>query len=178
MKRVRIWLGVFAAVVVQAALVPALFPRLVVPDIVFCTAAVAAIVGGPLPGLVVASVGGLMQDALTGVFIGANAGADMAVAAAIGVIQSELFKESLLTPAVAVGLGSIARELIYVFIIWSFGASVDAGRAVFVVLPWVSMMNCALGVLIYRWYYLAPRQHDEAGQEERARRRPGPSIWS
>ena len=26
MKRVRIWLGVFAAVVVQAALVPALFP--------------------------------------------------------------------------------------------------------------------------------------------------------
>ncbi|OPZ64844.1 MAG: hypothetical protein BWY85_00941 [Firmicutes bacterium ADurb.Bin506] len=100
------------------------------------------------------------------------------MAAAIGVIQSELFKESLLTPAVAVGLGSIARELIYVFIIWSFGASVDAGRAVFVVLPWVSMMNCALGVLIYRWYYLAPRQHDEAGQEERARRRPGPSIWS
>lgn len=178
MKHIRIGLGMFAAVVVQAALVPALFPRLVVPDMVFCAAAVAAIVGGPLPGLAVASIGGLMQDALTGVFIGANAGADMAVAAAIGVIQPELFKESLLTPAAVVGVGSVARELIYAFIIWSFGASVDVGRAVFVVLPWVSMMNCALGVLIYRWYYLAPRRQSETGQAERVRRRSGPSIWS
>ncbi len=178
MRHVRILLGMFVAVVVQAALVPALFPRLVVPDIVFCAAAVAAILGGPLPGVAVATVGGLMQDALTGAFIGANAGADMAVAAAIGVVQPELFKESLLTPAAAVGLGSVARELIYAFIIWSFGASVDVGRAVFVVLPWASIMNCVLGVLIYKWYYLAPREPLEPGRAEPVRRRSGPSAWS
>ena len=164
MKRLRICLGILVALVFQAAVVPALFPRWIVPDVVFCASAVAAITGGAAVGVLVALVGGLMQDALTGAFIGANAGADMAVAAAIGMIQPELFKESLLTPAAVIGLGSIARELVYIFVIWSFGAAVDMGRALFVVLPGVTVMNCVTGVLIYRWYYLVPRARLEAGR--------------
>ena len=47
MKRLRICLGILVALVFQAAVVPALFPRWIVPDVVFCASAVAAITGVP-----------------------------------------------------------------------------------------------------------------------------------
>lgn len=168
MKYLKNGLVIYLALLFQASVIPALFPRWVVPDIVFCLSAVAAIVGGSVPGVIVGAVGGLMQDALTGSFVGANAGANMALAAAIGIIEPELFKESLLTPAAVVGMGGVVRELLYMFMIGSFGASVDIGRAVFVVLPWTTALNCCAGILVYRMYYLAPLE----------RQRSSPAVWS
>jgi len=47
-------------------------------------------------------------------------GANMAVAAMIGLVEPQLFKENLVTPAVIVGAGTVIREVIYLFVIWSF----------------------------------------------------------
>ncbi len=119
-----------------------------------------AIASGGSRGLALAAVGGLIKDGLTGAFVGANAGADMAAVALIGIVEPQLFKESLLTPAVVIGVATWVREAVYMFSIGSFGARVDLQRALYVVLPWLTALNCCAGVLIYRWTYLVPRERE------------------
>ncbi|MEA4883092.1 MAG: rod shape-determining protein MreD [Clostridia bacterium] len=158
MRKLLAPLCLFAALVVQAAVFPVLLPGWILPDLVFCVAALTSIIGGFGPGLAAAAVGGLLQDAVTGVFIGANAGADMAAAAIIGFAEPKLFKENLITPAVMVGLGTIVRELVYLFLAGSFGARIFLARAALEVIPWMIALNCCVSALLYRWVYLAPRE--------------------
>ena len=82
----------------------------------------------------------------------------MAAAAMIGVVEPQLFKESLLTPAVVIAVATWVREAVYMFSIGSFGARVDVQRAIYVVAPWLTALNCCAGVFIYRWIYLLPRE--------------------
>ncbi|MDD2201583.1 MAG: rod shape-determining protein MreD [Firmicutes bacterium] len=163
LKNLWIVLGIFAALLLQAAVLPVLFPRWVVPDLVFCFSAVVSIIAGTGPGVAVALLGGLCQDALTGTFIGASAGANMAVAGMIGFVEPQLFKENLVTPAVIVGAGTVIREAIYIFVIWSFGAGIDLVRAFGVVIPWITVLNCCTGALLHRWMYLLPRERERSG---------------
>ena len=66
--------------------------------------------------------------------------------------------ESLLTPAVVIGVATWVREAVYMFAIGSFGARVDVQRAVYVLVPWLTALNCCAGAFIYRWIYLIPRE--------------------
>jgi len=158
MKHARVIVTLFASVLLQAAVIPALLPGVVVPDLVFCLSAAVAIAAGGSPGVALAAVGGLIKDGLTGAYIGANAGADMAAAAMIGIVEPQLFKESLLTPAVVIAVATWVREAVYMFSIGSFGAQVDVQRAIYVVAPWLTALNCCAGVFVYRWIYLLPRE--------------------
>ncbi len=158
MNLARVVVALLVAVLLQCAAIPALFPGIILPDLVFCLSSAVAIALGGGYGVALAAVGGLIKDGLTGAFLGANAGADMATAAIIGFVEPQLFKESLLTPAVVIGLATWAREAVYMFSIGSFGARVDLQRAALVVLPWLTALNCCAGVVIYRWMYLLPRK--------------------
>ena len=158
MKQARVIVALFVSVLLQTAVIPALLPGVVVPDFVFCLSAVVAIAAGGGPGVALAAFGGLIKDGLTGAFIGANAGADMVAAVLIGLVEPQLFKESLLTPAVVIGAATWAREAVYMFSIGSFGARVDVQRAIYVVAPWLTALNICAGVLIYWWIYLVPRE--------------------
>lgn len=162
MKPARVVAALFIATLLQCAVIPAFFPGLVIPDLVFCLSCAVAIAAGGGYGTALAAVGGLIKDGLTGAFLGANAGADMAAAAIIGLVEPQLFKESLLTPAVVVGVATWAREAVYMFCIGSFGARVVLQRAALVVLPWLTALNCCAGVFIYRWLYLLPRERGRA----------------
>jgi len=158
MKQARVVAALFVSVLLQTAVIPALLPGVIVPDFVFCLSAAVAIAAGGGQGVALAAVGGLIKYGLTGAFVGANAGADMAAAALIGIVEPQLFKESLLTPAVVIGVATWVREAVYMFAIGSFGARVDVQRAVYVLVPWLTALNCCAGVLIYRWIYLHPRE--------------------
>ncbi|MCR4426568.1 MAG: rod shape-determining protein MreD [Firmicutes bacterium] len=155
----RIWVppALFAALTIQAAVWPSLFPGKVRPDLVLVLAIVVSLTRGTVAGVVTALVGGLFQDAMTGQFIGANAGADMAVAALVGFWEPRLFRENLFTPGVVIVAGTVLREAIYLFIVGSFGAHVDLGRAVLVVMPWMASLNCVAGIWLYHRVYLRPR---------------------
>ena len=61
--------------------------------------------------MALAAVGGLIKDGLTGAFVGAGVGADMA-AAVVGIVEPQLFKESLLTPAVVIAVATWVREAV------------------------------------------------------------------
>ncbi|HOB41889.1 MAG TPA: rod shape-determining protein MreD [Bacillota bacterium] len=160
LNRLHIALGMFVALLLQAAVFPVLFPRWVVPDLVFCFSAVMSIIEGTGPGVVLAAIGGLCQDALSGTFMGASAGANMAAAWIIGLVEPQLFKENLITPVVIVGAGTVIREVIYTFVIWSFGAGIDWARAFGTVIPWVAVLNCCAGALLHYWIYLRPRDRE------------------
>ena len=162
LKNLSVAFGVFAALLLQSAVFPVLCPRWAVPDLVFCFSAVVSIIAGTGPGVAVALLGGLCQDALTGTFIGASAGANMAVAAMIGLVEPQLFKENLVTPAVIVGAGTVIREVIYLFVIWSFGAGIDWVRAFGVVIPWITVLICCTVALLHRWMYLLPRDRERS----------------
>lgn len=160
LSKLSIGLGMFVALLLQAAVFPVIFPRWAVPDLVFCFSAVVSIIAGAGPGVAVAALGGLCQDALTGTFIGASAGANMAAAGIIGLVEPQLFKENLVTPAVIVGAGTVIREAVYTFVIWSFGAGINWVRAFGVVIPWVALLNCCAGALLHYWMYLLPRERE------------------
>ena len=54
----------------------------------------------------------------------------MAVAAMIGLVEPQLFKENLVTPAVIVGAGTVIREVIYSLSFGHLGpASIGLGRS-------------------------------------------------
>ena len=162
MRRARIVAALFISMLLQSAVIPALFPGLAIPDFVFCLSSVVAIAFGGGRGMALAALGGLIKDGLTGAFLGAHAGADMAAVALIGLVEPQLYKESLLTPAVVTGAATWVREAVYMFLIGSFGARVDLSRAVVVALPWLTALNCCAGVLLYRWTYLLPRERESA----------------
>ena len=80
MKQARVVAALFVSVLLQTAVIPALLPGVIVPDFVFGLSAAVAIAAGGGQGVALAAVGGLIKDGLTGAFVGANAGADMAAA--------------------------------------------------------------------------------------------------
>ena len=66
MKRARVIVALFVSVLLQTAVIPALLPGIVVPDLVFCLSAAVAIAAGGGPGVALAAAGGLIKDGLTG----------------------------------------------------------------------------------------------------------------
>lgn len=95
-------------------------------------------------------VSGLLQDVLIGQFIGLYAGTYLLMAILVGFLTRRLYKENLLVRFVAIFLGTVLGQILYLSGAASFGLSNSWSWGLWSAILGTGFFNGMIGVLLYR----------------------------
>lgn len=130
----------FGALLLQAAFFPAYTLFGARPDLVTLLVVLFGLFWGPRTGAFLGGVGGLAVDLLTGRLVGLGALTRATIGLAGGLVGQRVFSENWLVPVVAVLVGTVAEQVLYVA-----GASIYGLPA-----PWTE--SFFLSALATGWY--------------------------
>lgn len=139
-------------VVLTAVFQTAFFPHLgfgVKPDLLLIIVLSFSLVGGTRSGTTAGIFIGLVQDLLSGGFIGLNALTKSLVGFLVGVVEKNIFHDALLVPALAVFGGTIVNEVVYLLIVHSFDQRFAIFPPLFARLLPLAFFNALLAPLFY-----------------------------
>jgi rod shape-determining protein MreD len=91
------------------------------PDLVLIVVIMTGLLRGHQIGAGVGLGAGLLQDVLTGQFVGANALTKMCTGHIIGLTEGKFFKENLFIPMIMMAVGTIGNELLFWLVLYLFG---------------------------------------------------------
>ncbi|HEX2953343.1 MAG TPA: rod shape-determining protein MreD [Bacillota bacterium] len=114
-------LGIVVAFTIQTAIAPILSPFGLIPDLILLLVISIALLKGPVVGMGIGLVGGLLTDCLAGGIIGVHAMAKMVIGLSCGLMEKTIFKDNFLVPSVTVWIGTLVHDLIIGLIYSSFG---------------------------------------------------------
>lgn len=93
---------------------------------------------------------GLLQDLLVGKFIGLYAGTYLLMAIFVGFITKRLYKENLLVRFLALFMGTVVGQLLYLSGAASFGAPRPLSWTVWSAILGTGVINGFIGAFLYR----------------------------
>jgi rod shape-determining protein MreD len=144
---------VVAAVLLQTTVFQSLRVAGVSPNLILVLVVFFAISNGPRHGAVLGFVGGLVQDLLSGFYLGMNALSMALTGYIVGLGHHTLFRESPWIMAVITFVASLGAETVNYLLLLSLGVTILPGNAFFGVIIPVAVYNSAVAVLAYRRYY-------------------------
>jgi rod shape-determining protein MreD len=165
-KATRVLLTVVLAIVVQMALARYAVGGRWVFDLVLVGVVYAGVYWGPVAGMCAGTLGGLMQDALSGDVIGVGGFAKTAAGFAAGLAGGQLVVGGTMTRVATVAVASVGHRLIIIGLV----AAVDQDwRGV----PWSpllmeTLLNATAGFVSFQVTEMLPG----ALRQSRERRRP------
>ncbi len=152
-RHVILGLAVVVALVLQGAVFPHLAVYGLKPDLVMVVVACWALLYGPVEGFVAGLAAGLAQDLVFGRYIGLFALAKTLTGFSMGVIEGQIFKETIWVPTATVGVAVFVHEIIVWISLRGLGVRAPAMDVVSVGLP-VAFYSMILAPLIYRQLFL------------------------
>lgn len=123
----------------------------VIPDLVLIMTISYGLLRGTQHGLNFGIGAGFFVDLLSGNIIGVRALSKMIVGYASGFMEKNIFKDSLLVPAIAVFVGTIVCELFSVIMLKAFKANHDIWYNLLVSISLMALINALLAPPIYRY---------------------------
>lgn len=114
-------LMVILSVVIQSTILNRLAFFGARPDLVLIVVIVSGLLKGHPFGTGVGLGAGLLQDILTGQFMGANALTKMCTGYIVGLTEGKFFKENLFIPMIMMAAGTLGNELMFWLILYLFG---------------------------------------------------------
>lgn len=121
MKRWAVILLVLFTFLIQTAVMPYLTVAGVKANLLLILAVVVAVTHGPLAGLFVGAVGGLMQDVVFGRYIGLFTLAGALAGFLIGLVERRVFKEHFIMQITLTFAASVMSNLIIFAFLAAFG---------------------------------------------------------
>lgn len=123
------------------------------PDLILVFVIFNALLNGSRDGAVFGLVGGLLQDLITGQFIGLNAISKALTGFLFGLMGKKLYKENIIIPIISLFLGSIFCD----FVIYILGYFISLNTSLLMVfkgkiLP-AAIYNACLTPFIYGKFY-------------------------
>ncbi len=91
------------------------------PDLVLMLTILLALLRGSRLGAGIGFGAGLLQDILSGQFIGANALTKMATGYLIGLAEENFFKENPVIPMLTMAIGTLGNEILFWILLRMFG---------------------------------------------------------
>ncbi len=157
----RYWMPVALAlaIAVNGSLLPSLFPGAVMPDLVLVIVVIAALTKPKGYSVTAAFVSGIIQDLLSGQFMGLNTGLNMLLAAVIGEFGGSLFRENLFTPFAIILASTFAKQFVYLVVIYAFGLRFGLALPTLYVVLLTGLLNAVIGSVIYKFVYLRRVDH-------------------
>jgi rod shape-determining protein MreD len=146
---------VILAVLLQTTVFQFLRVAGVSPDLILVLVVFFAISNGPRHGAVLGFVGGLVQDLLSGFYIGMNALSMALTGYIVGLGYHTLFRESPWIMAAIAFIASLGAQSLNYLLLLSLGVTILPANALFGVIVPVAVYNSAVAVLAYRRYYLS-----------------------
>jgi rod shape-determining protein MreD len=143
-----IW--VILGVVIQTTWLAALHLP-VLPDLVLIMTISYGLLRGPQCGLNFGIGAGFFVDLLSGNIIGIQALSKMIAGFASGFMEKNIFKDSLLVPAITVFVGTIVCELFNIVMLTAFKANYVIWYNLLVSILLMAVINAILAPLIYRF---------------------------
>lgn len=113
------------ALAVQSTLAPLLAVNNVWPDLLLIIVISAGLLAGKEIGLGVGFFAGILQDLASGGIIGLGALTKMMLGFAAGTMERKVFKENILLPVAAMGLGTIAYGVLFYGLLAVLGHRTD-----------------------------------------------------
>ena len=116
-------LAVSLLTLVIVILQTAFFPRIgliIKPDLFLVMVIAYTLVGGIKSGTIAGFVLGLIEDLLSGGFIGVNTMTKALLGFSTGLIEKHIFHDQFFVPSLMTFIGTILNNLLYMFIIHSF----------------------------------------------------------
>ncbi len=119
------------------------------PDLVLILTVLFGFLRGSRLGAWVGFGGGILQDILSGQFIGANALTKMAVGYLAGLMEGKFFSDNPVTPMLLLFVGTIGNEILFWLILASFGRSIPLYVAALRLIFPVAVLNSVLAPFIF-----------------------------
>lgn len=105
-------LGIILAFTVQTTIVRILSPFGLIPDLILLLVIAIALLKGPVVGMGIGLVGGLLTDCLAGGIIGVHAIAKMVIGLSCGFLEKNIFKDNFLVPIVIGWIATLIHDSI------------------------------------------------------------------
>ncbi|MBO8128587.1 MAG: rod shape-determining protein MreD [Peptococcaceae bacterium] len=123
------------------------------PDLILVLVVIHAILNGPRKGAFLGFMAGLLQDLLTGYFVGLNAISKALIGGLVGLGQYNIYKDNVLIIGV-IGFGAtLGAEAINYFLLLVLGVEIALREVLLRLLIPLGFYNAAVTVLVFRPYY-------------------------
>lgn len=136
-----------SAILLQATVFSLISYPGVRPDLVTVIAIATGLQFGLMPGSATGFIGGFLMDYFTGRLIGVGAVSKMLIGGLAGWVAPKIFSDYIVVPPLAVLLGSILEQAIYLLLADAFGLHLPL---------WPSFVGTALPVAVYNVVFTFP----------------------
>lgn len=123
------------------------------PDLILIIIIFNALLNGSKDGAVLGLIGGLLQDLLTGQFIGLNALSKAATGYIFGFAGRKLYKENIIIPILSLLVGSLINDAIFYFLASFINLGIPFIKAIQSKMIPAAIYNCCLSPFIYGKFY-------------------------
>jgi rod shape-determining protein MreD len=123
----------------------------VIPDLILIMTISYGLLRGPQPGLHFGIGAGFFVDLVSGNIVGVRALSKMMAGFAAGFMEKNIFKDSLVVPAIVVFVGTIVCELFNIVMLKAFKANYDIWYNLLVTILLLAFFNALLAPLIYHF---------------------------
>lgn len=120
------------------------------PELILLTALLFAMLEGPISGGIFGFIGGLLQDLLTGRFLGLGALTVMGAAFTIGFLSRRLYKENLMVRFSTILVGTWVGQILYLLGQAAFGLSTVWGFYTWKTILITGVLNGLLSIILFR----------------------------
>jgi rod shape-determining protein MreD len=150
MKRSAVFfLMVLTAVILQSSILARITLFGVAPDLILVVVIVLGLVEGSLTGAISGFGGGLLRDFLLEGPIGLTGLAYLTVGYLVGLVRPYVPEDSVVTPVVAVGLGSVLGTTLFFLFSFLLGAAADPFTRIIKVVLLSSVYNTMLTPFVF-----------------------------
>lgn len=150
MKRTAVFfLVVLTAVILQSSVLARITLFGVAPDLILIVVIVLGLVEGSLAGAIAGFGGGLLRDFLLEGPMGLTGLAYLTVGYVVGLVRPYVPEDSVVTPVVAVGVGSLLGSTLLLFFSFLFGGAADPFTRIVKVILLSSVYNTMLTPFVY-----------------------------
>jgi rod shape-determining protein MreD len=150
LKRAAVFfLLVLSAVVLQSSILARITLFGVAPDLILIVVIVVGLTEGSLAGALSGFGGGLLRDLLLEGPMGLTGLAYLTVGYLVGLVRPYVPENSVVTPVVAVGLGSLLGSTLFLFFSFLLGAAADPFIRIVKVILLSSAYNTILTPFVY-----------------------------
>jgi rod shape-determining protein MreD len=143
--------ALFAALVLQVAVAPAIEIGGVVPNFFLLVVVTLALTTGPTEGAAAGFVGGLLFDLLGTGPVGPMCLVLTVVGYSAGLLHEQMFAEGWLLPLTVLGVAALSTELAYGLLLAILGEGGSFFEALFTKMIPAAVYNTALALLVYPW---------------------------
>ncbi|HHT63068.1 MAG: rod shape-determining protein MreD [Bacillota bacterium] len=123
------------------------------PDFLLILVLFSALLEGPFTGLKVGFVIGLVEDLVTGKFIGIHILTKMLAGYLIGLGEPKIFKENYLVPVVTLFIGTFLHGFLFLFFGSIVGIDISWGKDIWVRILYLALFHGVLAPFVYVPFY-------------------------